>query len=55
MLEIFLHTNEVGGYTYNDANTLFTHIEGLLEWQVYEGSADEMKGLASNVINALNK
>ena len=31
MLEIFLHTNEVGGYTYNDANTLFTHIEGLLE------------------------
>ena len=31
MSEICLHKNEVGGYAYNDANTLITHIERVLE------------------------
>ena len=31
MSEICLHNNGVGGYAYNDANTIITQIERLLE------------------------
>ena len=31
MLEIRLHKDKVGGYAYNDANTLLTYIERVLE------------------------
>ena len=55
MLEICLHKNNVGGYTYNDANLLFTQIERVLERQLYKDSNDGMKGLASDVSNTLNK
>ena len=54
MSEIRLHKNEFGGYAYNDANTLLTQIERVLERQLYEDSADKMKGLAIDVRNALN-
>ena len=55
MFEIRLHKNEVGSYAYNDVNTLLTNIEQVLERQLYEGSVDSMKGLASNNNNVLNK
>ena len=55
MLEIRLHKNNVGGYTYNDANLLFTQIERVLERQLYKDSDYGMKGLASDVSNTLNK
>ena len=42
MLEIRLHKNEVGGYAYNDANTLLTKIERVLERRLFEDSADGM-------------
>ena len=54
MSEIGLHKNEVGGYAYNDVNTLLKQIERVLERQLFEDSADGMKGLASDVSNALN-
>ena len=54
MLDIRLHKNEVGGYTYNDVNTLITQIEHVLKQQLFEDSSDRMKGLASAVGNALN-
>ena len=54
MLEFCLHKNVVGGYAYKDVNTLLTHIKRVLERQLYEDSAVRMKGLASNVINAIN-
>ena len=54
MLEICLHRNEVGCYAYNDANTLLTQIERVLENQLFKDSTDEMKGLGSDVGNALN-
>ena len=38
-----LHKNKVGGYAYNDANTLLTKIERVLEWQLFEDSSDIMK------------
>ena len=53
--EIRLHKNEVGGYAYNDANTLLSQIERFLERQLYEDSADGMKGLASDINSTLNK
>ena len=55
MLDIRFHKNKVGGYAYNDANTLLTHIEHVLKRQLYEDSSDGMKGLASNVRNVLNE
>ena len=54
MSEIRLHKNEVGGYAYNDANTLITQIECVLEQQLFEDSTNGMKGLVSTVRNALN-
>ena len=54
MLEIRLHKNEVGRYAYNNANTLLTQIERVLKRQLFEDSADGMKGLASDVVNELN-
>ena len=53
MSEIRLHKNKVGGYAYNDADTLITQIERVLERKLFEDSADEMKGLSSAVGNAL--
>ena len=49
MLEIRLNKNEVDVYTYNDANTLLTQIERVLERQFYEDSANGMKGITSDV------
>ena len=54
MSEIRLHKNEVGGYAYNDANKLISQIERVLKRQLFEDSADRMKGLASVIRNALN-
>ena len=54
MLEIRLHKNKVGGYAYNSANKLITQIEHVLERQLFEDSADVMKGLANSARNALN-
>ena len=54
MPEIRLHKNEVGGYAYNDADTLITQIERVLDRQLFEDSANGMKGLASAVGNVLN-
>ena len=53
MSEIRLHKNEVGGYAYNNANTLITQIERVLERQLLEDSADGMKWLASAVGNTI--
>ena len=55
MSKIRLHKKKVGGYAYNDSNTLLAQIERFLERQLYEDSADGMKGLASKVRNALNE
>ena len=55
MSEIRLQKNEVGGYAYNDANTLLTQIKRVLKRQLYEDSTNRLKGLASDVSNALNK
>ena len=54
MSEIRLHKNEVGGYAYNDANTIIKQIERVLERKLFEDSAYGMKGLVSAVGNALN-
>ena len=55
MLEIRLHKNKGGGYAYNDANTLLTKIERVLERQLFEYSSDVMKVIASNNSNAINE
>ena len=55
MLEIRIHKNKAGSYAYNDVDTLLIKIGIFLERQLYEDSADGMKGLASDVKNALNK
>ena len=54
MLEICLHKNVVGSYAHNNMNTLLTQIKRVLERQLCGGSAVRMKGLASDVINAIN-
>ena len=54
MLETRLHKHEVGGYAYNDANTLIAQIERVLERQLFEHFSDGMKGLGTAVINGLN-
>ena len=53
MSKLRLHKNEVGGYAYNDGNTLLTQIERVLERQLFEDSTDRMNGLASNAGNTL--
>ena len=55
MLEICLHKKKVGGYAYNIADTLLTQIEWFIKRQLYEDSADGMKGLPSDISNTLNK
>jgi len=45
--------NEVGGYAYNDANTLVTEIKCVLAEQLFEDSTDGMKGLLSTATNTL--
>ena len=55
MSKIILHKNEVGGYAYNDATTLITQIERVLERETYEESSDGMKGLLSTNHNTLNR
>ena len=55
MSEIRLRKNKVGGYAYNNANTLLMQIKKFLDWQLYKDSADGIKGPASNVSNAINK
>jgi ElaB/YqjD/DUF883 family membrane-anchored ribosome-binding protein len=47
--------NEVGGYAYNDANTLVTEIERVLAEQLFEDSTDGMKGLLSTATNTLTE
>ena len=48
-----LRKNEVGSYTYNDANMLVTEIERVLAEQLFEDSMDGMKGLLSTGKNTL--
>ncbi len=52
---IDIRKNEVGGYAYNDANTLVTEIEGVLAEQLFEDSTDGMKGLLSTANNTLTE
>ncbi len=47
--------NEVGGYAYNNANTLVTEIERVLAEQLFEDSTDGMKGLLSAANNTLTE
>ena len=54
MSEIYLHKNEVGGYAYNNRNTILTQIKRVLERKLFEDSAEGMKGLESAIGNALN-
>ena len=54
MSDTCLHNNEVGGYAYNNTNTLLTQFERVIERHFNEDSADGMKGLAINVSNVLN-
>ena len=54
MSGICLHKKKIGGYAYNDVNTIIPKIERVLERQLFEDSADRMKGLTSAVVNALN-
>ena len=55
MSEIRLHKNEVGSYSYNNADTLLTKIKQILERQLFKKSSDGMKGLASDISNMLNE
>ena len=55
MSDIRLHKNKVCGYAYNYANTLLQQIERVLERQLYEDSANGMKGLKRNFSNVLSK
>ena len=50
---IDIRKNEVGGYAYNDANTLVTEIERVLAKQLFEDSTDGIKGLLSTAKNTL--
>ena len=52
---IDLRKNEVGGYAYNDANTLVTEIKRVLAEQLFEDSTDRMKGLLSTAKNMLTE
>ena len=55
MLEIRLHKDKVGSYTEKIANNLLGKIKRVLKRQLYEDSANGMKGLSSDIRNALNK
>ena len=50
---IGIHKNEVGGYAYNNVNTLITEIKRVLAEQLFEDSMDGMKGLLSTTKNTL--
>ena len=50
---IDIRKNEVGGYAYNDANTLITEIKRVLAEQLFEDSMDEMTGLLNTAKNTL--
>jgi hypothetical protein len=52
---IDIRKNEVGGYAYNDANTLVTEIERVLAEQLFEDSTDGMNGLLSTAKNTLTE
>jgi hypothetical protein len=52
---IDIRKNEVGGYAYNDANTLVIEIECVLAEQLFEDSTDGMKGLLSTATNTLTE
>ena len=52
---IDIRKNEVGGYAYNNANTLITEIERVLAEQLFEDSMDGMKGLLSTTKNTLTE
>ena len=47
--------NEVGGYAYNDVNTLITEIERVLAEQLFKYSTDKMKGLLSTAKNTVTE
>ena len=50
---IGIRKNEVGGYAYNNVNTLITEIKRVLAEQLFEDSMDGMKGLLSTTKNTL--
>jgi hypothetical protein len=52
---IDIRKNEVGGYVYNDANTLVTEIERVLADQLFKDFTDGMKGLLSTATNTLTE
>jgi len=52
---IDIHKNEVGGYTYNNANTLVTEIERVLAEHLFEDSTDRVKGRLSTATNTLTE
>jgi hypothetical protein len=52
---IYICNNEVGGYSYNNANTLITEIERVLTKQLFKDSTDGMKGLFNTTKNTLTK
>ena len=52
---IDIRKNEVGGYAYNDANTLITEIKRVLAEQLFEDSTDGMTGLLSTAKNTLTE
>ena len=53
MQEMSIKKNDVGGYEYNAATTLLTHINHVLEHQLFEESADGMVGIGSESPNTL--
>ena len=53
MQEISTHKNDVGSYKYNAAVTLIKYINGVLEHQLLEESADGMVRLGSATPNTL--
>ena len=52
---IDIRKNEVGGYAYNNANTLVTEIERVLAEQLFKDFTDGMKGLLSTATNTLTE
>ena len=52
---IDIRKNEVGGYAYNDANTLVTEIKRVLAEQLFQDFTDGMKGLLSTTKNTLTE
>ncbi len=52
---IYICNNEVGGYSYNDANTLITEIKRVLTEQLFKDSTDGMKGLLGTTKKTLTE